>query len=136
MLMNPMSIITFFLLQISIYTRARSRSRNTMADNAALTNTIALLVTAIIGMPIATPLTPRVFGPFALSDPFDLSFCSGSSAYATISAPLDDIWGGDVSTFPSFIIVDLCICAIEGKWDVEGTTDAATGAIIPNPKIS
>lgn len=103
-----------------------------MAGNVDLAAAIALLVQAINGMPRAAAPPPQVFDPFASNAAFDLSSRSGSSAYATISAPLDDIWNGDTSTFPSFV-VSLRIRAKEGKWDAAGTTDAATGITTPNP---
>ena len=75
-----------------------------MTDATNLTAAIALLVNAINAMPRAAPPPPRVFDPFASSDAFDLSSRSGAAAYATVSAPLDDIWDGDTSTFPSFVL--------------------------------
>ena len=74
-----------------------------MAGNVDLAAAIALLVQAINDMPRAAAPSPKVFDPFASNAAFDLSSRSGSSAYATISAPLDDIWNGDTSTFPSFV---------------------------------
>lgn len=103
-----------------------------MADNGNLAAAIALLVQAINGMPRAPAPPPQVFDPFASSDAFDLSSRSGAAAYATASAPLDDIWDGDTSTFPSFVI-SLRIRAREGGWDAVGTTDAVTGVFTPNP---
>ena len=103
-----------------------------MANNVDLTAAIALLVQAINGMPRAAAPPPQVFDPFASDAAFDLSTRSGSTAYATISAPLDEIWNGDTSTFPSFV-VSLRIRAKEGKWDAAGTTDAVTGITTPNP---
>ena len=103
-----------------------------MAAQVDLAAAIALIVVAINGMPRAAPPPPRVFDPFASTDPFDLSSRSGSMAYATISAPLDNIWNGDTSTFPSFV-VSLRIRAKEGKWDAPGTTNVTTEVVTPDP---
>ena len=65
----------------------------------------------------APPPTPAaVSDTFDLNKHFDLSTRAGSSAYTTISASLDNLKDGNVSTFPSFI-VELCLRAEEGKWN-------------------
>lgn len=103
-----------------------------MAGNVDLAAAIGLLVTAIQGMPRAAPPPRQVFDPFASDDAFDLSSRSGSSAYATVSSPLDTVWNGDTATFPSFVVA-LRIRAKEGKWDAAGTVDPVTNITTPNP---
>ena len=91
-----------------------------MANNAALANAIAALAAAVAA--IRPPAAPtKIYDPFASNDPFDLSSRSGSTAYTSCSAPLDQIWDGDVSNFPSFVVV-LRLRAKEGKWDAAGDT--------------
>lgn len=102
-----------------------------MAVNVDLAAAIALLAQTI-NMPRAAPPPPRVFDPLASADAFDLSAHSGFLAYANISAMLDNIFDGDTSTFPSFV-VSLRIRAKEGKWDASGTTNDTTGVITPHP---
>jgi len=103
-----------------------------MATNVDLAPAIELLFAAINGMPKAAPTSAQVFDPFVSSNTFDLSSRSSAAAYASVSAPLDDIWDGDTSTFPSFV-VSLRIRAREGGWDAPGTKDATTGVVAPNP---
>ena len=89
-----------------------------MADNDALAAAIIALTNVLqtIRAPPA-PIAPKpVFDPFDSNDPFDLSTRAGSTAYTTISAPLDEIWDGHVSTFPSFIVA-LRLRGEEGKWN-------------------
>ena len=112
----------------STQTRDRSRICNNMAANVDLATAIALLVQAINGMPRAAPPPPWGFNPFASTDVVDLSSRSGALAYTIISALLDNIWDGDTSTFPSFV-VSLRIRAKEGKWDASSTMNTTTGVI-------
>ena len=102
-----------------------------MTYNATLANAIALLVTVVNSIPRAKSPPHRVFDPFSSTDPFNLSSCSGLSAYVTVFASIGHIWDRDTSTFP-FFVVSLRIRAKEGNWDLADTTDA-NGNIIPNP---
>ena len=88
-----------------------------MTDTATLAATMTALADAIIAMPQAT-VNPKVYDPFKSNDPFVLSSRSGSMAYERISAPLDDIWDGEVTKFPSFV-TELRIRAAEGKWNLD-----------------
>ena len=88
-----------------------------MTATATLAAAMTTLANAIRAMPQAS-VNPKVYNPFKSNDPFDLSSCSGSMAYERISAPLDNIWDGDVSKFPSFV-TELRIRAAEGKWDLD-----------------
>ena len=104
-----------------------------MTANTDLATFIALLVYVINGMPrAAPPPPPQVFDPFASADALYLSSHSDSTAYATVSSPLDDIWDDDTSKFRS-LVVSSRIRAKEGKWDAAGTTDPTTGVVTPNP---
>ena len=85
-----------------------------MAD-VRLADAIQALVTAI-GLLRPPPPRTSVFDPFAHDIPFDLATRSGSQAYNDASAPLDEEWNGDVSTFPSFVVA-LRLRASEAKWD-------------------
>ena len=86
-------------------------------QNATLAAAMSSLAAAIRAMPQAA-IQPKVYDPFKSNEPFDLSSRSGSMAYETISAPLTEIWDGDVSKFPSFV-TELRIRAQEGKWDLD-----------------
>jgi len=63
-----------------------------------------------------------IYDPFATNDPFDLATWSSASAYATISAPLEQVWDGNIMTFPT-LVGALRERANEGKWDVIGLTN-------------
>ena len=102
-----------------------------MTYNATLANAIALLVTVVNSIPRAKSPPHRVFDPFSSTDPFNLSSCSGLSAYVTVFASIGHIWDRDTSTFP-FFVVSLRIRAKEGKWDSSSTTNANSN-IISNP---
>lgn len=103
-----------------------------MAANTDIVAAVVVLVLDINGMPIAAPSPPQVFNPFASVNAFDLYSRSSSSAYVTVPTPLDDIWDGYTSTFPSFV-TSLHLHAREGDWHAAGTTNATTGVITPNP---
>ena len=91
---------------------------STATDNNAIAAALQALAAAVSALrPAAVP--PKVYDPFASTEAFDLSSRSGSSAYAKISSPLDTLWEGDVSTFPSFVVL-LRIRAREGKWNSLG----------------
>jgi len=95
-----------------------------MNDNTALAYAIAALAAAVttIQPPV---LMPEILDQFAINDAVDLSSRVGSSAFVPGSAPLDIIWDGDVSNFPSFVVA-LCL------WTKEGTLHAVgdTGILI------
>ena len=87
-----------------------------MTDNAALAAAILALTNVIATMRQPAPAPTPVFDPFDSTKPFDLSTRAGSTAYSTISAPLDEVWDGHVATFPSFIVA-LRLRSEEGKWN-------------------
>ena len=109
-----------------------------MADNAALAAAILALtnVLATIRAPPPPAAPVPVFDPFDSADPFDLSTRAGSTAYSTISAPLDEVWDGHVATFPSFIVA-LRLRGEEGKWNAAApqgilTFPSATAGVTNN----
>jgi hypothetical protein len=65
--------------------------------------------------------------PFESNAPFDLSTWTGSTAFVTACAALDDPWDGTVENFPAFII-SLRIGSGEVRWN----SVAATGIIAIN----
>ena len=86
-----------------------------MVDNVALATAITALTNAIALLQLP-PVQPAVFDPFTPDLPFNLNTRLGSQAYSDIAAPLDEVWNGDVSTFPSFIVA-LTLRAKKGKWN-------------------
>ena len=76
------------------------------------------MVTAVAALRPATAPT-KVHDLFATNDLFDLDTRFGSSAYTTISSPLDQLWGGAVESFPSFLFA-VRIRAKQGKWNATG----------------
>ena len=84
-------------------------------DIAAALQALAAAVATF--RPAATPA--KVHDPFATNKPFNLDTQSGSSAYNTISSPLDQLWDGAVESFPSFLVA-LRIRAKQGKWNATG----------------
>ena len=90
--------------------------------STALANALQALATAINAFPSNSQANSApVLDPFASNDPFDLSTRSGATAYEKVSSPLDVLWNGAVSSFPSFV-VSLRIRAREAKWDSAGDT--------------
>ena len=90
-----------------------------MTDNAALAAAILALTNVIATMRQPAPAPTPVFDPFDSTKPFDLSTRAGSTAYTTISAPLDEIWDDHIADFPSFIVA-LRLRSEEGKWNATG----------------
>jgi len=92
--------------------------------NAALLAVLQQLTHAVTVMsaPPAPAAVAAIYNPFATNDLFDLATQSGAAAYATISAPLEQVWDGNVTTFPTFVGA-LWERANEGKWDVAGPTN-------------
>ena len=86
-----------------------------MVDNVALAAAITALTNAI-ALIRPPPPTPAVFDSFTADQPFNLNTRLGSQAYSDLAAPLDNVWNGEVSTFPTFI-VDLTLRAKKGKWN-------------------
>lgn len=95
-----------------------------MADQA-LADAITALTAALANLqhpqPPAPPNAPQqnvaaLLDPFDSDQPFDLTSRSGSQAFTTASAPLDETWDGTIQTFPSFLI-SLRVRASEVKWD-------------------
>ena len=74
-----------------------------MSDNAAIAAALTALATAVDTLRPPEAM-PKVYDPFELNDPFDLSTRSRSSAYAQVSSQLDTVCSGDVSSFPSFVV--------------------------------
>ena len=74
-----------------------------MIDSIALTNEIASLAAVISAMRAPT-VTPKVYKSFASNNPFDPYSHSGSSTYTILSAPLNNVWDGDLSTFSPFVV--------------------------------
>ena len=67
----------------------------TDTSNNAIAAALQALATAVAALrPAVAPA--KVHDPFATNDPFDLDTRSGSSAYSTISSPLDQLWDGAV----------------------------------------
>ena len=60
----------------------------------------AAIAAALHALAMTRHGTTKVHHPFPMNDPFNLDTQSGSTAYITISAPLDEIWDGEVNTFP------------------------------------
>ena len=90
----------------------------TDTSNNAIAAALQALATAVAALrPAVAPA--KVHDPFATNDPFDLDTRSGSSAYSTISSPLDQLWDGAVESFPSFLVA-LRIRAKQGKWNATG----------------
>jgi len=92
-----------------------------MAD-ATLLAVLQQLTRAVTAM--SAPLAPvaAIYDPFATNGPFDLATQSGAAAYVTISALLEQVWYGNVTTFPTFVSA-LWERANEDKWDVAGPTN-------------
>ena len=84
-----------------------------------------------ISTPPRPPLPAPILDPFESDDLFDLSSRVGSLAYSTISSPLDDIWDGSVSTFPSFVVA-LRLRTSEGKWNKATDPGILTFGTTPN----
>ena len=90
----------------------------TDTSNTAIAAALQALATAVAALRPAVAPT-KVHDPFATNDPFDLDTRSGSSAYSTISSPLDQLWDGAVESFPSFLVA-VRIRAKQGKWNATG----------------
>jgi hypothetical protein len=87
-----------------------------MATNGDLTNALTALAAAISTLTnqnaaaatAAAPTPPAVhtivLDPFESNAPLDLSTRTGSTAFATACAALEEPWNGNVETFPAFII--------------------------------
>ena len=75
----------------------------TDTSNTAIANALQALASAVAALrPAVQPI--KVHDPFATNDPFDLDIRSGSSAYNTISSPLDQLWDGAVESFPVLLV--------------------------------
>jgi hypothetical protein len=100
-----------------------------MADNAELATALAALAAAITtlnanntaGAAGAGAARTVVLDSFESNKPFDLSTRTGSQAFVTACAALDDPWNRTVETFPSFII-SLCIQSGKVKWNATAPT--------------
>jgi len=101
-----------------------------MTHNTAISAVLQSLATSVAALQPAA-ITPKIDDQFDSNDPFDLSTRSWSSAYDNISVPLDDVWSGDVDTFPSFV-VSLRFRTKEGKWNKAGTQGLLKVATIDN----
>ena len=93
----------------------------TQTNNAALANAIQALTTVIASMQ-AQSSTPAIYDPFAHDQPFNVAARAGAQAYTDASAPLDTVWDGDISTFPSFVVA-LRIRASDAQWNAASPHD-------------
>jgi hypothetical protein len=103
-----------------------------MADNAILATALTALADVTANLNNAnvaaanTPPPPPavhaiVLDLFSSNAPFDLSTRTGSSAFTTASAALDNPWDGTVENFPVFII-SLHIRSGEVRWNSAAPT--------------
>ena len=76
-----------------------------MADAATLAAAITALTNAIALIQAPARSAP-VFDPFIEDQLFNLASRAGDQAYTSISAALkdEDVWDGNVTTFPSFVV--------------------------------
>lgn len=84
-----------------------------MADQV-LANAIQALTTPLANLLHAAPAQEQqlvhsnTLDPFASDLPFDLTSRSGSQAFNTASAALEETWDGTIHTFPSILITFVC----------------------------
>ena len=83
-------------------------------DNNALFAAAIQALTTVITTINAPP--PPTYEPFAPTQPFNVATRAGSQAYTNASSPLDELWDGEISTFPSFL-VSLRIHANDSNWN-------------------
>jgi len=89
---------------------------------AALLAVLQQLTCAVTAMSDPPAPAAAIYDPFAKDDPFDLATRSGAAAHANISALLEKVRDGNVTTFTTFVCV-LRERANEGKWDVAGISN-------------
>ena len=63
-------------------------------NSTALTNAIQTLIYKIAAMPVP-PVTPAVYDPYAVNQPFNIATRVGAQAYTDASAPFDELWDGN-----------------------------------------